>query len=292
MIDARNYNALSLAQPTDFKSMLKSGELLWGTQCRIPHEEAARVVAATPFHFCFIDAEHTPLNSTLLASLIRTVQYHSNGAMVPFVRIPSSTPDQVNHALNAGAGGIVMPHVQNAQQARTLAQLARFPPQGGRSFPPAALIGDSQSKTPAGKSIYDVWNDNIAVFCQIEDPEGVRNVDEICKVPGIDGILVGTGDLRMSMGLPGGTLDGDEDIFLDALHKICHAAAANDIPIMGFGSTPQILERRITMGWRAFIVHADFSGIYNSAVQSISSCQSIADRVTASPLQDRAPGEN
>lgn len=77
-----------------------------------------------------------------------------------------------------------MPHVQNAQQARTLARLARFPPQGGRSFPPAALIGDSQSKTPAGKIIYDVWNDNIAVFCQIEDPEGVRNVDEICKVPG------------------------------------------------------------------------------------------------------------
>lgn len=56
MIDAKNYNSLSLAQPTDFKSMLKSGELLWGTQCRIPHEEAARVVAATPFHFCFIDA--------------------------------------------------------------------------------------------------------------------------------------------------------------------------------------------------------------------------------------------
>lgn len=104
--------------------------------------------------------------------------------MVPFVRIPSSTPDLVNHALNAGAGGVVMPHVQNAQQAETLARLARFPPLGIRSFPPAALIGDSQTRTPERKTVYDIWNNHVAVFCQIEDPEGVKNVDEICKVPG------------------------------------------------------------------------------------------------------------
>lgn len=55
-LNTNEYNALSLAQPTDFKSMLKSGEILWGTGCRIPHEEAARIVASTPYHFCFIDA--------------------------------------------------------------------------------------------------------------------------------------------------------------------------------------------------------------------------------------------
>lgn len=56
MLNTKDYNALSLAQPTNFKSMLKSGELLWGTGNRIPHEEAARIVASTPYHFCFIDA--------------------------------------------------------------------------------------------------------------------------------------------------------------------------------------------------------------------------------------------
>ncbi len=55
-IDTKDYNALSLAQPTNFKSMLQSGTILWGTGCRIPHEEAARIVASTPYHFCFIDA--------------------------------------------------------------------------------------------------------------------------------------------------------------------------------------------------------------------------------------------
>jgi 4-hydroxy-2-oxoheptanedioate aldolase len=56
MLNTKDYNALSLAQPTNFKAMLNSGELLWGTGCRIPHPEAARVIAATPYHFCFLDA--------------------------------------------------------------------------------------------------------------------------------------------------------------------------------------------------------------------------------------------
>lgn len=59
MLNTKDYNALSLAQPTNFKAMLKSGELLWGTGCRIPHPEAARVIAATPYHFCFLDAVRT-----------------------------------------------------------------------------------------------------------------------------------------------------------------------------------------------------------------------------------------
>jgi hypothetical protein len=63
MLNVKDYNATSLAQPTDFNSMLRSGELLWGTGCRIPHEEAARIVAATPHHFCFIDAVGSPLPS-------------------------------------------------------------------------------------------------------------------------------------------------------------------------------------------------------------------------------------
>ncbi|KAG5994432.1 hypothetical protein E4U54_003101, partial [Claviceps lovelessii] len=55
-LQVRDYNAMSLAQPTNFRAMLKSGHLLWGTGCRIPHEEAARIIASTPYHFCFIDA--------------------------------------------------------------------------------------------------------------------------------------------------------------------------------------------------------------------------------------------
>lgn len=64
MLNAKEYNALDLAQPTDFRSMLKSGELLWGTSCRIPCDEAARVVATLPHQFCFLDAVRFGVLST------------------------------------------------------------------------------------------------------------------------------------------------------------------------------------------------------------------------------------
>ncbi|KAF7183278.1 hypothetical protein CNMCM7691_003191 [Aspergillus felis] len=289
MLNTKDYNALSLAQPTNFKGMLNSGELLWGTGCRIPHTEAARVVAATPYHFCFLDAEHAPLNATLLVSLIRTIQYHSNGSMVPFVRIPRCSPELYNYALGAGAGGVVMPHVQNAKQAEELVQLCRFPPLGGRSFPPAALIGEQQNRTPEGKTTYDVWDEHAAVICQIEDLEGLENVEEICRVPGahvltlhtwssaVDGLFVGTGDLRMCLNLAHGSLDGDEAVFLSALRKIRDAAKANHLPIMGFGISPSGVELRREMGWNAFIIHGDIDAICTSAVQSL---QTYTDAVS------------
>lgn len=56
MLNVNDYNALSLAQPTNLRAMLRSGELLWGTSCRISSEEAARIVATLPHHFCFIDS--------------------------------------------------------------------------------------------------------------------------------------------------------------------------------------------------------------------------------------------
>lgn len=104
--------------------------------------------------------------------------------MVPFVRIPSYTPELFNFALSAGAGGVVMPRIQNAKQAEDLVRLARFPPMGDRGFPPAALINEQQNKTPEGQTTYDVWNNHAAVICQIEDLQGLENIEEICRVPG------------------------------------------------------------------------------------------------------------
>lgn len=123
------------------------------------------------------------MNATLLTGLVKTIQYTSSGAMVPYVRVPAHSPDFVNYALTAGAGGVVRPHVQNAEQAKAFVQLARFPPLGSRSYPPMALFG-KQTMTAEGKTIYDVWNDHAAIFCQIEDVEGVQNVEQIASVPG------------------------------------------------------------------------------------------------------------
>ncbi|KAB8068848.1 Pyruvate/Phosphoenolpyruvate kinase-like domain-containing protein [Aspergillus leporis] len=280
MLDTTKYNALSLAQPTNFRAMAKSGELLWGTSCRILSEEAARIVATLPHHFCFIDLEHSPLNAMLLANMIKTIQFHSSGSMVPYVRIPPNSLDMITYALNAGAGGIVVPHIQNAEQAEKLVWMVKFPPLGGRSYPPMTLFG-KQTRTKEGQTVYDVWNGHAAVFCQIEDLDGVQNVAEIASVPGVDGLMVGASDLRFSLGLEPGSGDSDEPSFLNALEKIQAAADQNRLCVLGFAMTPTVLQRRLERGWRAFIIHGDATGLIISGNLSLQSSLEIVATVPA-----------
>lgn len=85
----------------------------------------------------------------------------------------------------------------------------------------------------------------------------------------VDGLFIGTGDLRMCMKLSHGSLDGDEPVYLAALKKIRDAAKVNNLPIMGFGISPAALQLRIDMGWNAFIIHGDIDAICTSATDSL-----------------------
>lgn len=252
--------------------MLKSGNLLWGTWCHIPHPEAARVVALLPHDFCFIDGEHTPIGPTELASMVRSIQYYSQGSMVPLVRCP--TADSVRHALNAGAGGIVMPHIQTRDQAEELVRLVRFPPRGDRSVPPHALLGP-QREQPALQRSMDIWDDHVALFCQIEDVIGVQNVEQIAQVDGVDGLMVGGYDLQASLNLPVVKESMRHRTFLEALTTIQGAADAHGLAVLGSGAL-EVLEDRVKMGWRAFLCSPDTTGILVHGNQELEACKAKA----------------
>ena len=78
------------------------------------------------------------------------------------------------------------------------------------------------------------------------------------------------------MDLAPGSLDGEEPVFVAALQKIRDTAATHKLPIMGFGLSPTTLQRRIEMGWTAFIIHGDVDAIINSATQSLQSYSDAA----------------
>jgi len=104
--------------------------------------------------------------------------------------------------------------------------------------------------------------------------------------------MIGASDLRFSLGLQAGSMDGDEPEFLAALERIQHAADSNGLPILGFAVTPEILEKRLKLGWRALICHADASSIFSSGTQSLQSNLLIAETVAqVKDLQTACPDE-
>lgn len=92
----------------------------------------------------------------------------------------------------------------------------------------------------------------------------------------VDGLFIGTGDLRLCMGLATGSLDGDEPAFVSALARIRDAAKANNLPMMGFGISHSTLKSRIAMGWNAFIIHGDIDAITKSAIEALDSYGGVA----------------
>ena len=127
--------------------------------------------------------------------------------------------------------------------------------------------------------MYDVWNNHAAVFVQIEDVEGVENVEAILQVEGVDGVMVGATDLRFSMGLEAGSADGDEGVFVGGLKKVQAAADGKGVPVLGFAVTEEVVRKRVRLGWRALVVHADAAGIFNSGVRGLERCVSVASEV-------------
>lgn len=112
------------------------------------------------------------------------------------VRVPRIDSGIIGAVLDAGAGGVIAPTVESAAQAAALVAAAKFPPAGRRSLGPLRP-GLYPGPDPLGAA-----NAAVRAYVQIETAAGVAALDEICAVPGLDGVYVGPADLAVSLGQP------------------------------------------------------------------------------------------
>lgn len=161
-----------------------------------------------------------------MTNAVHSIAQHSNGTCAPIVRIPSPSLEWTKWALDSGASGIVIPMVTSAAEMKQILSFAFYPPRGKRSFGPfqASLAipmdkkGDTDTRADTSSYVATLAK-GIAIIPQIEDVEGLKNVDEILSLDGVDAAFVGPFDLRASLGLQP-SFDGTEDIFVDAIDKI------------------------------------------------------------------------
>jgi 4-hydroxy-2-oxoheptanedioate aldolase len=151
------------------------------------------------FDWVFIDGEHGGVDVPTCSTLIRAADRVGIGSLV---RVPSADPSVILGYLETGALAITVPHITNSDQARAAVAAGRYPPSGTRgagSTTPAANYGLTQTAA----EYFAQANEQVWILPQIEDAEAVKNIREILTVPGVEGIVVGPGDLAASMGLPG-----------------------------------------------------------------------------------------
>lgn len=183
--------------PEDLKRRMLAGNTLVGTFVKTPAIEMIEVLGRSSLDFLALDAEHAPFDRGRMDACLAVAR--AMGVPV-LVRVPAGTPDHILVTLDAGAVGIVVPHVDSVAKAEAVAKAARFG-HGGRGF-----AGSTRWAGFATRPMADILRqsrDETVVIAQIEEPEGVEAAADIAAVEGIDGLFVGPADLAVSQGLSG-----------------------------------------------------------------------------------------
>jgi 2-keto-3-deoxy-L-rhamnonate aldolase RhmA len=198
-----------------FVGRLARREPLLGTLLTLPSPEAAEVVAAAGFDWLFVDMEHGLLDFAAVQRVVQAV-----GHLCPcVVRVPANDPIQIAKALDTGAAGIIVPHVNTADEARAIVQAAQYPPEGARS------LGVARAQGYGGRIADAIAHDNgrTIVVAQVEHIAAVAHIGEIVAVPGISSVFIGPFDLSASLGKPGEIGAPDVQQAIGAIVAACAA---------------------------------------------------------------------
>ena len=155
--------------------------------------------------FVFADLEHGFIP---LESLCERMLYGNAIGIPTYVRIPEPGKAAVSKTLDAGAGAILLPMTESAEEARDLVRYGRYPPLGRRSY----AGGPHTGYGPGGehRRHMETEDAHVRLYAQIETVRGVERAGEILAVEGIDGAIVGPADLSISMGIPDDEENGKE----------------------------------------------------------------------------------
>lgn len=222
------------------KQVLKSGEAVIASGPGFSSPELVEFLGHLKFDCIFIDAEHGPIGLKEAQEMVRA----ADAVGIPTItRVPHNDPAAILGYLETGTGSVLVPHVNDAAEAKAAVKAARYPAlgmRGAHSGTRAANYGVTQSSPEYFASA----DRETLVSAMIEEYVAIDNIDEILQVDGLDFFLIGPGDLSMSMGYPGQPLHPEVQAKVDLALKKILAAGKIAGTVAGNGEQArQLIER-------------------------------------------------
>ncbi len=178
------------------KKKLRSREPVFAAWTSLYHPSITEIFGNSGVDFIGIDIEHSTISQEQSQRIIAASQA-AGSLCLP--RVASHNMEKIKRLLDSGADGIIVPMVNNVQEARDIQSWCKYPPQGKRSFG----ISRGQGYGFDFESYTKNWNSTSSLIVQIESVTGVENIEDILRVEGIDGAMVGPYDLSGSLNIPG-----------------------------------------------------------------------------------------
>jgi 4-hydroxy-2-oxoheptanedioate aldolase len=249
-----------------FKRALAEGRPQLGLWCSLASHLAVEVVAGSGFDWLLLDTEHAPNELPMVVSQLQAVAAHPVAAVV---RPPWNDPVMIKRFLDGGVQSLLIPYVQNAEEARQAVAATRYPPVGVRG------VSRISRATRFGR-VRD-WSrrahEELCVLVQVESRQALASIEAIAAVEGVDGIFVGPADLAADLGHGG-----------EPGHPEVQAAIDDAITrIRQAGKPPGILTLDEAQGRRCLDLGALFVAVGMDIDLLVRSTRSLLDRFRSPP---------
>lgn len=228
------------------RKKLKNDDVSIGSWIQIPHPSIAEIMGQAGYDWVAVDMEHGAISAHQLPDIFRALEL---GKTLPLVRLAHGEVKDCKQALDAGAGGVIVPMIESADQLRKVGDATKWPPSGNRgvAFSRANLFGKNFDE-------YTKEAKQPLLVAMIENIDALDNLDDILNVDGLDAILIGPYDLSASMNL---TAQFNHPEFTKAISDIKSKSDAANIPCGVHVVSPLIddLQKKVDDGYR-FIAYS------------------------------------
>jgi 4-hydroxy-2-oxoheptanedioate aldolase len=199
--------AYAMTTPISLRDRLSSGEAAYGAWLTIPDVVSARALASAGLDYVAVDLQHGSATEHDLPAVTTAIRH---AGATPVARVRHAHPADIGRALDLGCQAVIVPNVESAAQAATVAGACRYPPAGYRSAGGTLATADP------------------LCFVMVESQHAVSELEATLAVDGIDGIYVGPRDLSLSLGC---ALDPDDPVLRKELERIWAACARAGKPV-------------------------------------------------------------
>jgi 2-keto-3-deoxy-L-rhamnonate aldolase RhmA len=237
-----------------------------GTWVKLPVMESVELVAIAGFDFVVIDLEHAPIDIQTAYQLIGTANHLGLSSIV---RIPTLDAGVAQRILDSGAEGIMLPHVDTVDDARSAVAAIRFPPLGNRGVGGTSRAGAWGAMDRAEYLRYG--QEEVVLIAQIESAQAAQAAGAIAALDGVDALLVGAADLSTSEG----TTEDDPRVvdLISAAIKDCLAAG---VPIGNAGGASALsVQRAVDAGYTFTLLSNDASLLGGAARAAVEAGRSV-----------------
>jgi len=240
-----------------FKHAIARGELQIGLWCSLCNPIAAEVVSHSGFDWLLLDTEHSPNDLQEILAQLQAVQAGTASAIV---RPAWNDMVLIKRLLDTGAQTLLIPFVQNADEAKRAVAYTRYPPDGVRGV--AAVHRGSRWGNVANYA--KAAAAEICVIVQIETAAAVDQIAAIAAVPGIDSLFIGPADLAASMGHLGDF--NHPDVQAKIKHAVLQCRKAGK-PVGTVGPNPEMVIRYLEYGFTWIAINSDIGMMVGRATE-------------------------